>query len=58
MKKLGWVERRDRMEKVFPQLLEACKLALNIEWDYPEDQQHVVLMEKLEQAIAKAEGKD
>ncbi len=25
MSKPGWVERRDKMEKVFPELLEACK---------------------------------
>ena len=25
MKKMGWVERRDKMEKVFPKLLGACK---------------------------------
>lgn len=29
MKKLGWVERRDKMEKIFPEILEALKLCKN-----------------------------
>jgi len=29
MRKLGWVERRDKMEKVFPKLLGACKQILD-----------------------------
>lgn len=41
-----------------PELLEACKLALDIELNYmPDQDQHPILIEKLEDAIAKAEGR-
>jgi len=65
MKKLGWVERRDKMEKIFPELLEACKLLLK-EWDnrgFPElNKNQCYSIDVLNgfalvrQAIAKAEG--
>jgi hypothetical protein len=40
-----------------PDLLEACKLALECETLLPEKEQHPILANRLQQAIAKAEGK-
>ena len=59
-KKLGWVERRDKMEKVFPELLEACKQAWSLIHSYgpkPESSTETIVKNALEKAIAKAEDK-
>ena len=64
MKKLGWVERRDKMEKVFPELLKALKMAkgaLNLvfgHYCYTEGQNNQIgnALRNAVTAITKAEG--